>query len=140
MFFAFQYLLKPVEKEKLSKVLKPLMEFWSEEKEPMLHFRYRSQMYTLRHSQICYISSSLHTVNFHLTDGRCIQCRGKLNDFSEQLEGSALVRCHQSFFVNMSAVTGMKTDSFILGDTMIPISRSFAKTVQETYEKYLKEK
>lgn len=138
--YAYQYILKPIDKDALNHVLKRLMELWYEEDEPTLHFRYRAQTYTLRHSQIRYISSNLHTVSFHLTDGRSIHCRGKLNDFTEQLEGSNFVRCHQSFFVNMDAVTGMKADSFLLDELIIPISRSFSGKVQEQYSGYLQSK
>lgn len=138
--FAYQYILKPVERESVENVLSLLRERWGEDEEPSIHFRYRSQTYAIRHSQIRYISSSLHIVLFHLTDGRIVQCRGKLSDFTEQLENSSFVRCHQSFFVNMDAVTGMKTDCFILDDMIIPISRSFARDVQESYSAYLQQK
>ena len=136
--FAYQYILKPVSKEKIQKSLDTLLEQLRKEEEPVLYFHYRSHTYTLRLSQIQYISSSLHTVNFHLTDGKKVQCRGKLNDFTEQLDGSSFVRCHQSFFVNMDAVTAMKADTFEIGDHLIPISRSFAKDVQTKYENYLR--
>lgn len=136
--FAYQYLRKPLNKRKVEKVLDPLIELLMKDEEPTLHFRYRSQTYTLRHSQVQYISSSLHTVNFHLSNGRAIQCRGKLNDFTDQLAGTSFVRCHQSFFVNMDAVTSMKTDTFEVGENLIPISRSLSKDVQMQYEKYLK--
>lgn len=138
--YIYQYLLKPVDKTRLTEILNLLKYYCCKVDEPTLHFRYRSQTYTLQHKQVRYISSSLHIVLFHLTDGRTIQCRGKLNDFTEQLEGSSFIRCHQSFFVNMEAVTGMKNDGFLLGDMLIPISRSFAKEVQERYKEYLHQK
>ncbi|MDO4308267.1 MAG: LytTR family DNA-binding domain-containing protein [Eubacteriales bacterium] len=138
--FAYQYLLKPVDQRDVESVLSLLTEFWERDEEPTIHFRYRAQIYAVRHKQVRYISSSLHTVIFHLTDGRNVHCRGKLNDFTEQLRDSSFVRCHQSFFVNMDAVTGMKTDSFTLDDIIIPISRSFAKEVQESYTQYLEKK
>ncbi len=135
--YVYQYLIKPVDKGHLSEILNLLKRYCCKVEEPVLHFRYRSQTYTLLHSQVSFISSSLHIVLFHLTDGRTVQCRGKLNDFTEQLEGSSFVRCHQSFFVNMDAVTGMKPHGFLLGDTLIPISRSFLKEVQERYTAFL---
>lgn len=138
--FAYQYILKPINKLKVQNALEPLLGVLRSESVPVLYFRYRSQMYTIRHSLIKYISSSLHTVNFHLTDGKIVQCRGKLNDFSEQLQGSSFVRCHQSFFVNMDFVTSMKMDTFELGEDLIPISRSLSKDVQMQYENYLKTK
>jgi DNA-binding LytR/AlgR family response regulator len=135
--FAFQYLLKPLSRKRVETALAPLRQRWNENDERAIHFRYRSQVHTIRHRQIVYLSSSLHTVNFHLTNGNIIQYRGKLDDFKEQLEDSNFLRCHQSFFVNMEYIEGMKADSFILKDAIIPISRSCSKRVQEEYGAFL---
>lgn len=135
--FAAQYLLKPLSFERLADALKPLAHLWEEREEKILTFRYRSQILTLRHSQVCYISSSLHTVNFHMSDGRIDHCRGKLDEFGKQLENSTFLRCHQSFFVNLDYVVGMKNNIFILADAEIPISRSHLKNAQEAFLKHL---
>lgn len=138
--FAFQYLLTPVDRDKIRVIFEMLAEPEETEKEKIVYFRYRSQIHTIRHSEIVYISSSLHTVIFHLANGRSVHCRGKLSDFEEQLKDSSLLRCHQSFFVNIEYTTGMKTDSFILNDNVIPISRSYVKEAQKAYQEYLQTK
>lgn len=135
--FAYQYLLKPVEIQKLEEILTSLKYGWNDKDESVIHFRYRSQLHTLKRNQVSYISSSLHTVTFHLSDGTSVHCRGKLNDFDEQLKNSSFLRCHQSFYVNMDAVIGMKTDSFILENAIVPISRSYAKDAQKLYYQYI---
>lgn len=135
--FAYNYLIKPLQKEKLSYVLYPLLHKEFRKEERVVNFRYRSQVHTLKLSDILYISSSLHTVNFFLKDERCVHCRGKLSDFTDQLKDSIFLRCHQSFYVNMAEIISMKTDSFKIRDEIIPISRSYAKHAQETYKKYL---
>ncbi|MDO4340453.1 MAG: LytTR family DNA-binding domain-containing protein [Eubacteriales bacterium] len=134
---AFQYLLKPVKHKTVEQSLRPLKLWWKEKTKNMLYFRYRSQTHILELSQISYISSSLHTVNFHLTNGEIVHCRGKLNDFEEQLRNTDFLRCHQSFFVNMREVTSMKVDCFKIKDEVIPISRSYAKETQLRYKRYL---
>ena len=95
-------------------------------------------MYTVRYSQVSYITSSLHIVNFHKTDGSILQCRGKLKDFEKQLDDSTFLRCHQSFIVNMERVTGAENDSFHIGEHVIPISRSYNRNAHEKYDEYLK--
>ncbi len=135
--FAFNYLIKPLKKERLEYVLYPLLYRGLGKEERVLNFRYRSQVHTLKLSEIVHISSSLHTVNFYLKDGRSVHCRGKLIDFADQLKDSTFLRCHQSFYVNMTEIISMKADSFQVKDGIIPISRSYAKQVQETYKKYL---
>lgn len=138
--FAFNYLKKPIERKALEHVLYPLMCKWGEKDERVLHFRYRSQVYTIRHNQVTYISSSLHTVNFHLVDGRVVHCRGKLSDFDDQLKNSTFLRCHQSFYVNMEEIDAMKNDSFTLKESIIPISRSYSREAHARYTQYLKER
>ena len=134
--FAFQYLLKPVAGLEVKAVLDRL----GMVKEPAVVFRYRARIYTIRHQEIMYISSSLHTVNFHLINGKEFHCRGKLADFEDQLTNSHIIRCHQSFFVNMESVIGMKSNSIIMKDMVIPISRTYMKEVQEKYLQYLDNK
>ena len=93
---------------------------------------------TLRYSQVSYITSSLHIVNFHRTDGSILQCRGKLKDFEKQLDDGTFLRCHQSFIVNMERVTGAENDSFHIGEHVIPISRSYNRNAHEKYDEYLR--
>lgn len=137
---AFNYLIKPIELKTLERVLYPLKCKWGEKDERVLHFRYRSQVYTIRHNQVTYISSSLHTVNFHMVDGRVVHCRGKLSDFTDQLENSTFLRCHQSFYVNMEEIGAMRNDSFMLKDSIIPISRSYSREAHAAYANYVKER
>lgn len=143
--FALQYLLKPIDYPKLKRILDFLdtnvqRYYESVIEERVVCFRYRSQFYTIRHSDIQYISSSLHTVNFHLEDGSVIHCRGKLSDFEDQLKDSTFLRCHQSFFVNLSKTMGMKADGFIMKDITVPISRTYLKESQKQYRDYLTQK
>lgn len=143
--FALQYCLKPLEYKEIQKIfdfldinVQKYREAVTEER--IVCFRYRSQFYTLKHSDIQYISSSLHTVNFHLEDGGEIHCRGKLSDFEEQLRDSTFLRCHQSFFVNISKTIGMKADGFIMKDVVVPISRTYLKESQKRYRDYLSQR
>jgi len=130
--FAYNYLLKPVTAATLEYIMEPLKKRLNiNTDERVIHFQYRARVYTLRHSQVSFITSSLHIVNFHMTDGSILQCRGKLKDFEKQLENSTFLRCHQSFIINMERITGAKNDSFRIGDHVIPISRSYNRVAHE---------
>lgn len=135
--YAWQYLLLPLDYKALEHALYPLKCLWGDMEEKVLHYRYRSQLYTIPHSRILYISSNLHTVNFHLSDGTSVHCRGKLAAFEDQLRDSRFLRCHQSFFVNMDAITSMKSDNFVVRGNIVPISRSYSREVQSRYADYL---
>ena len=137
--FAYNYLVKPVESGELEHVLVHILEVCRREGGRALYFRYRTQVYTLQHDHLAYISSSLHSVTFHLTDGKKISCRARLGDFSGQLSDSSFLRCHQSFCINMEKVTSLKKNSFVVGQTEIPISRTYLKTARKKYKDYLAE-
>ena len=63
--FAYNYLLKPVTEETLEYVMEPLKKRLSDgNDERVIHFQYRARVYTLRYSQVSYITSSLHIMNF----------------------------------------------------------------------------
>lgn len=137
--FAYNYLLKPVTAATLEYIMEPLKKRLNiNTDERVIHFQYRARVYTLRNSQVSFITSSLHIVNFHMTDGSILQCRGKLKDFEKQLENSTFLRCHQSFIINMERITGAKNDSFRIGDHVIPISRSYNRVAHEKYDEYLR--
>ena len=57
-----------------------------------------------------------------------------------QLKDSTFLRCHQSFFVNLSKTMGMKADGFIMKDITVPISRTYLKESQRQYREYLNQK
>ena len=137
--FAFNYLTKPVESGELEHVLLPILTTCEREGGKALHFHYRTQVYTLQHNSLAYISSSLHNVTFHLTDGKKLSCRARLGDFAGQLSDSNFMRCHQSFCINLEKVNTLKKNSFVIGQTEIPISRAYLKTARKKYKDYLAE-
>lgn len=126
--FAYNYLVKPVESGELEHVLVHILEVCRREGGRALYFRYRTRVYTLQHDHLAYISSSLK-----------ISCRARLRDFSGQLSDSSFLRCHQSFCINMEKVTSLKKNSFVVGQTEIPISRTYLKTARKKYKDYLAE-
>lgn len=137
--FAFNYLTKPVESGELEHVLLPILTTCEREGGKALHFHYRTQVYTLQHNSLAYISSSLHNVTFHLTDGKKLSCRARLGDFAGQLSDINFMRCHQSFCINLEKVNTLKKNSFVIGQTEIPISRAYLKTARKKYKDYLAE-
>lgn len=135
--FAFNYLQKPVDNGELEHVLLPVLDACQRETGRALHFHYRTQIYTLQYNHLAYISSNLHNVTFHLTDGKKISCRARLGDFADQLADSSFMRCHQSFCINLEKVTTLKKNSFMVGQTEIPISRAYLKMARQKYKDYL---
>lgn len=136
--YASNYLIKPAKDQEVEHALYPLRRTCAPSGKGQVHFQYRSQIYTIGSNEINYISSSLHTVSFHLTDGSTLACRGKLSEFEEQLKNCSFLRCHQSFLLNMEKVTARKKDSFLLGEDIVPVSRTYAQSSWQKYEEWLK--
>ena len=134
--FAFNYLTKPVESGELEHVLLPILTTCEREGGKALHFHYRTQVYTLQHNSLAYISSSLHNVTFHLTDGKKLSCRARLGDFAGQLSDSNFMRCHQSYLVNMDYIKDVEDDFIMEDGTLVPIRVRGRKEILDTYYDY----
>ena len=135
--FAFNYLVKPVREEAFSKVLDNALVFLRQSAEHSIHFSYRGHSYSLRESDICYISSDNHNAAFHTAEGGIYLYYGKLNDLLPRLRSGLFARCHQSYIVNFMYVTSLGPKGFYVKDALIPISRTYADAAKRMYHNYL---
>lgn len=86
---------------------------------------------------ILYIESENREFIVHMVNGDPITSYGKLSDIVDQLPRENIVRCHQSYIVNMFYVDEMQTNAFVIRDTSIPISRKYQKIIKEQYYTYM---
>lgn len=135
--YAFNYLIKPLTKDKIKEVLNRALKQMNREADQLVRISFKGSLHTLRCSQLLYLSSKQHIVNFHLKNGETLKSYGKLNDFVAQLPVESFIRCHQSFIVNLNDVTAMINGEFIIGDIRIPISRSYSLEAQKRYRALL---
>lgn len=131
--YAFNYLIKPLKMDKVTEVLHRAIYYLNKDSDQVVRFSFNNSFHIVRCSQLLYMSSDKHVVNFHLIDGECLKSYGKLDDFVSQLPLENFVRCHQSYIVNLKHVTGMTTGEFILDKIKIPISRKYYRQAQEKY-------
>lgn len=131
--YAFNYLIKPLRKEKLSEVLHRAVERLNKDADQVVRISFNNQLHTIRCSLLLYLSSERHVVNFYLKSGEILRAYGKLDDYSTQLPAKAFVRCHQSFIVNLNHVTAMTTNEFSLDGIKVPISKSYFGEAKEKY-------
>lgn len=131
--YAFNYLIKPLEANKLSEVLQRATNKLEKDTENVIHFSFNNSFYTVRYSQLLYLASEMHVVKFHLTSGETLKSYGKIDDFVTKLPEEVFVRCHQSYIINLKHVTGMTTDEFMLGNVKVPISRKYSAQAREKY-------
>lgn len=138
--YAVQYLIKPVEKEKIRKLL------WKVEKnlfrqksgkEKKLIYSWWGKSGAIPYGKIRYIGSRGHTLFIYCTDGKIQESTGKLNDLGRQICGDVFLRCHQSFVVNIYHVEDMRGSELTIDGEQIPVSRRYYAEVKKRYQEIL---
>ncbi len=135
--YAVQYLLKPVQKDSLRKLLDKVSENMARYREQSLSFKWRGQSGSIPYRKILYISSMEHTISIYCTDGAVQKCKGKLSELELRLRGDIFLRCHQSFLVNIYQVDILNGNDLIISGQRVPISRKYFAEVKRRYQEIL---
>ncbi len=135
--FAFNYLLKPLNTQKLYRILDEALSDIAEERQHQLCFSYKAKNYRIFSRDIMYIESRDKVIYFHMTDKTTLQCYTKLDEILKQLPEEAFIRCHQSFAVNILHTSEMAENHFRVGAAAINISKKHLKSSKDKYFAYL---
>ena len=131
--FAFNYIVKPFDPERLYAVLNRALDELRKESEYKIPIQYKGTAHSVDCRDILYIESRDKLLLFHLADESALQCYGKLDEILNELPERFFFRCHQSFIVNLSHVTEVSDNYFRIGQTMIGISRKYGKEAKDRY-------
>lgn len=134
--YAVQYLIKPVKEESLKNLLRKVQKILDREGEKKLIYSWWGKNGLIPYGKIRYISSRGHTLYIYCTDGKIQESTGKLNDLEHQVCDDILIRCHQSFIVNMYHVEGLSGTNLIVAGEQIPVSRRYYDKVKNGTGKY----
>jgi DNA-binding LytR/AlgR family response regulator len=135
--FAFNYILKPFETERLYQVLERALNEIGGAQKNKINFRYKSTSYSVNCHDILYLESRDKIIFLHMTDETTLQCYGKLDEIIQELPPKSFLRCHQSYIVNLSHIREMGEQHFQVGPHRIGISRKYAKPSKDEYFEYL---
>lgn len=135
--FAFNYMLKPLNRDRLYAVLDRAVAEVGKEQCRKLRIQYKSATYNVSCRDIQYIESRNKLLFIHLVNAEILQCYGKLDEMIKELPEQFFIRCHQSFVVNTRYVTGMGENSFRIGPVVIGISKKYLKPSKDQYYSYL---
>lgn len=135
--YAIQYLLKPVGKEALRQLLDRVSKRAVYRQEHQLHFKWRGRSGRIPYANILYITSREHNIFICCKDGTVQECKGKLKEFALQICGDILLRCHQSFIVNMYEVDNLSGSELEVSGHRIPVSRRYYAEVKKRYQEIL---
>lgn len=134
--YAFHYLIKPLCLADLTEVLTKASRYISAPEET-LRITSHGQDILLHHTDIAYIDSSNHVLCFHMQDGQEYTSYGRLDEIQTVLVSGLFVRCHKSFIINLIHVDRLSREGFHIGNTLIPISRTYASTAKDSYHRRL---
>ena len=135
--YAFNYILKPFDRKRLYDILDRAIDELRKEIIKIIHFTYKSTVYSVDYREILCIESRDKLILFHMVHGGTLQCYSKLDDIEKQLPEQSFIRCHQSFIVNSSYITEMGHNHFRLGQVVINISKKYLKYAKDKYYTYL---
>ncbi|MDF2923565.1 MAG: response regulator of the LytR/AlgR family [Paenibacillaceae bacterium] len=131
--FAFNYLIKPLDRGRLHAVMDRALEELRKERGYKLLIQYKGSVRSVDCRDIRYLESRDKLLLVYLADDSILQCYGKLDDILEELPKQSFFRCHQSFLVNLAQVTEVGDRYFRIGQAMVGISRRYVKEAKDRY-------
>lgn len=138
---AVQYLMKPVNKERLFNALDTVIKNWLREHQRFITVKTRQGLQRIALYNIVYGELTGHCVHYHLSDNSVIQSTSLRISFREAvsplLECSHFVLCATSFVVNLSFVEMINTSGLSLtGGITLPLSRTLKTSVTNKWLDY----
>lgn len=134
---ALHYLIKPVKEEKLFSVLDRACK-QLDKIEPVVLFKADGENLRVNINDILYIEASAHLTYVH-TITSSFEVKRSISEL-EALLGTALIRCHRSYLVNLSHVKRItKTDIILDHDQSVPLSRNNYTAVNQAFIHFYKE-
>ena len=83
-------------------------------------------------SEILYVESNDREVSVVATEGRVFRNKTGISQW-ESFLGDDFIRIHRSYIVNRDTITSIDKEYVWMGETQLPISRKYYKSVQEKY-------
>lgn len=134
---AFDYLLKPIDREQLKGCMKRLFSQTAKKKQSIT-IAYEGTEIDILISNIQCLESSLRKIIFTLSENKEIEIAGKLTDFESFLLKYGFCRCHKSYLVNIEHIDRIDDDMFYLTcGKAVKISRAYLQSAKKAYFEYI---
>ncbi len=131
--FAFNYMMKPVNREKLNTILDQALVSIAKERREQFSFTYKAMTCRVYCRDILYIESSDKMILFHMQNKTMLKCYGKLDELLKKMPEGFFIRCHQSFAVNLFHISEMGDSYFRMDSVSISISKKYLKEAKDQY-------
>ena len=135
---AFDYLLKPVQSEKLLAVLEQLQKIEDASEECLVLPKGRSFI-RISPNRLSHLEVSHKKLHFHMSDGQSWEVIGTLAKFEQELLSRGdFIKIHRSYIVNLNQISMLSPGSCImLSGQDLPVSRLLYNQVRESYMGHL---
>lgn len=136
---AYQYLLKPVQKEKMFMALRQLEGEAQNSKKYIFVIKSKTGIIKVLLSKVEYCEMINRKIMLHLTDKEEIECSLRMGELEEKLEPFGMfIRPHRSFLVNMDFIQSLSSNGITMeSGGKIPIPREKYGQIKQFYMDYI---
>ena len=132
---ALRYLVKPVDMNKLSEVLKYIQDKKNNSRQIMI--KQEGEDIVIDISDIIYMESMDKNVRIVTSKSEYIT-RYNISDYEEELKNSGFLRIHRGYLISLSKVKKIvKNDVVMDGEISLPVSRSNIKALKDALYAYV---
>jgi DNA-binding LytR/AlgR family response regulator len=139
---AFDYMIKPPNRERVSVVLNALQRLHANEDRNGLSVKTQGVAMIIPFRDISYIEADKHNVNIKLLDESIVKVYSSFSEITEQiLSDKRFLQCHRSFIVNLNEInTITNTEVFMRIGKIIPISKGYMQVREKIIKWIFREK
>lgn len=139
---AFDYLIKPVSKERFYQRVEELFNYINmEEKNVKLYFKKDSDLLCFKSKEIYFFESvPSHKIRIITEDGN-FEVRGTIDQTLEQVEKYNFSKTHKSYIVNLDHIIKIEAYQIYLDNNMcVPLAERVAKVFKDEFNLFLQKK
>lgn len=136
---AYQYILKPVQKENLFLTLRLLEKEAETMEKNIFVLKSKTGITKISLSKLEYCEVINRKIILHLSNGEECECNLRMNELEEKLKNFEMfLKPHRSFLINMDYIQTMTTHSIIMECGMkIPVPREKYAQIKQAYMEYV---
>lgn len=136
---AYDYLVKPIDKEYFEKTMERLLASMQSSCEAKLLIQRRYEHSIIAFDDIIYCEIINRKVYLHLKSKEIIDYYDKMEKLETKLDGR-FFKCHRSYFINLNYLKSYKQGMAVMSDgSEIPVSRLRSKEFTSVILHYMKE-
>ena len=136
---AYQYLLKPIQKENLFLTLRLLEKEAETVERNIFILKSKTGITKISLSKLEYCEVINRKIILHLSNGEECECNLRMNELEEKMKNFEMfLKPHRSFLINMDYIQTLTTHSIVMEcGTRIPVPREKYAQIKQAYMEYV---